>query len=300
MSPVVAAALITVAAVVAFAIGVTLYVTVSYMLMLAHTERRPWRSLLREALAELRFAVLTQPLLPLYYLFGRTFGRADGATRGCPVVFVHGYAQNRVGFIGIARALSARGFGPLHGFNYPWFLSIDANARRLARFLDQVRRATSSEHVDLVCHSMGGLVALEYLRQAGDAAGVRCCVTIASPHAGVVFKGPIPGRCGRQLRTESDYLREIAQVGLSVRVLSIFSTHDNVVHPPSTSSLAARGGTDLALDGGGHLALLFEPKVVDGIAAFLQHGQVTPSPARLELERLGVARTPAVDDAPAA
>lgn len=256
--------------VVLFLAGVTVYVFSSYLLMLSHTEPKPWGRLLREALVEFCWTVVTQPLLPLYYLVGRSMGGQGGAR---PIVFVHGYAQNRVGFVGMARALARRGFGPMYGFNYPWFSSIPTNARRLGRFLDRVKRWTNSEQIDLVCHSMGGLVALEYLRTEGSRALVHRCVTIASPHGGVVWQGPIPGACGPELRSGGDYLRQIAGHTIANEVLSIYSTHDNIVHPPASSKLAARGGHDLAIPGGGHLALLFDPQVIDQVSDFLREGR---------------------------
>jgi len=257
-------ALAALVVVVLFLGGVTIYVLGSYLLMLSHTEPRPWGQLLREALAEFFWTVFTQPLLPLYYLIGRRLGGGDG---GRPVIFVHGYAQNRVGFVGMARALAGRGFGPLYGFNYPWFSSITANAGRLGRFIEQVKRASHCEQVDLVCHSMGGLIALEHLK--GGQGLVRRCVTVASPHGGVVWPGPIPGSCGPQLRSGGEYVRDASNHALSTEVLSIYSTHDNIVHPPASSMLAARGGQDLAIAGGGHMALLFHDEVIDQVARFL-------------------------------
>ncbi|WP_218275531.1 hypothetical protein, partial [Pseudomonas sp. MPR-R3A] len=92
-----------------------------------------------------------------------------------------------------------------------------------------VCRERGVERVDLVCHSLGGVVATEYLRHGG--ARVRRCVTIASPHAGVAWRGPIIGACADELRAGSDHALARAEHALPVPCLSIFSTHDNVVHP---------------------------------------------------------------------
>lgn len=281
--------LVVSAAVAAFVGGVAVYVGGSYALMRGHTAPKPWRQLLREATSEFIWALVTQPILPLYYLLGRRLGGANGP---CPVIFVHGYAQNRVGFIGMTRALSRRGLGPFYGFNYPWFLSIATNARRLGRFVAQVQRWSRSPRVDLVCHSMGGLVALEYMRQSGDEGPVRRCVTVATPHAGVLWKGPILGASGAQLRASGDFVRDLAGVKLSPRVLSIYSTHDNIVYPPTSSMLAARGARDVSIAGGGHLAILFNREVIDQVAGFLS----APEPTAADGQQVAVvagAATPA-------
>jgi pimeloyl-ACP methyl ester carboxylesterase len=261
------------ASVLAVAVGIFVYVAASYALMRAHVEQRPVRRIVREALRELGWALLTQPLLPLFYVFGRRLARGHRV----PVVAVHGYMQNRVDFLRVARACARAGLGPVYGFNYPWFASIRANARRLARFVDAVRRETGAAQVDLVAHSLGGLVAMEYLHNDGERR-VRRAVTVASPHAGIGWRGPIVGACGRELRVGGEFLVERADRTVTVPCLSLYSTHDNVVHPPHTSTLARRGGSDRAIDGVGHLAILFHPAAVREIVSFLARSETAGEP----------------------
>jgi pimeloyl-ACP methyl ester carboxylesterase len=266
--------------------GILVYVGGSFALMRAHTDERPHRRHLVEALREVAWAALTQPLLPLFYLLGRRMA----AGRGTPIVVVHGYTQNRVDFLRIARACARAGLGPVYGFNYPWFASVHGNARRLARFCDGVRRETGATQVDLVAHSLGGLVAMEYLHDAGPAR-VRRLVTIASPHAGIAWRGPIVGAAGPQMRHGSAFLVERASRAVPVPCLSVYSTHDNVVHPPATSMLAKRGARDHAVAHVGHLSILFDHDVVRAVAEFLgAPGADTelvaaPKPAPLESAR---------------
>ena len=252
----------------AFGAGVLVYVVASFALMRAHTAGRPLRSTLRAALTESAWAILTQPLLPLWYVLGRRMGGPRGRGHGVPVVFVHGYFQNRVCFLGLAHALQRRRPVPLYGFNYPWTDLVDRNAGRLARFVEQVCVECDVPQVDLVCHSLGGVVAVDYVHEAG-AARVRRLVTIASPHAGVAWRGPIPGTIGSQLRRGCAYLRDREGRRIAIPCLSIYSTHDNVVHPPLTSALTSRGGRDLMVDDVGHLSILFSPRVHNEVVGFL-------------------------------
>jgi pimeloyl-ACP methyl ester carboxylesterase len=257
-------ALAACAAALAVAAGIFVYVAGSYALMRAYVERRPVGRVVREALRELGWALLTQPLLPLFYVVGRRLARG----RGVPVVAVHGYMQNRVDFVRVAQACARAGLGPVYGFNYPWFGSIHANAQRLARFVDRVLRETGASQVDLVAHSLGGLVAMEYTH--GDCGSrVRRVVTVACPHAGVAWRGPIVGACGPQVRVGAAFLVEQAGRAVTVPCLNLYSTHDNVVHPPQTSALAQRGGSDRSIDHVGHLAILFHEAAVREIVTFL-------------------------------
>jgi pimeloyl-ACP methyl ester carboxylesterase len=241
------------------------YVTGSFLLTWRHAKRRRALVGLREAARELFWTVLIEPWLPLFYALGRRMGGAD---RGVPVVLVHGYTQNRVNFVGLALRLSRAGLGPLFGFNYRWTADVRDSALRLARFVERVRRETGSGEVDLVCHSLGGLVAVEYV-SSGGGDGVRRCVTISTPHAGIAWRGPVLGACGEQMRRGSNLLARHAGVALGAAWLSIYSAHDNVVQPPSTSSIARRGGEDVVVEQVGHLSILFSARVAEQVVRFL-------------------------------
>jgi pimeloyl-ACP methyl ester carboxylesterase len=258
------------------ALGVMVYVAVSYGLMRAHTDARPFGASLRAAAREVAWAIATQPLLPLYYFVGRKMGGRSG---GVPVVFVHGYMQNRVDFVRLARALGRAGAGPLYGFNYPWFGDVAKNAARLERFVQEVCVETGAREIDLVCHSLGGLVATEMLRSSGSAR-VRRCATIASPHAGVAWRGPILGACAAQLRRGCAFMQTHDGHALPVPCLSVYSTHDNVVHPPATSTLVHRGGRDHVVRGVGHLSILFSSEVADAITSFVCDASAIPCATR--------------------
>jgi triacylglycerol lipase len=84
--------------------------------------------------------------------------------------------------------VQASGRGTALRHQLPWFGSIHGNAGRLGRFIERVVRETGAPRVDLVAHSLGGLVAMEYL-STSSADRVRRVVTIASPHVGVAWRG---------------------------------------------------------------------------------------------------------------
>ena len=304
LSQLIQAAVVATVVLVVVAIGA--YAFGSFLLMGKHVGARETGASFRELVRELWVAGWTQPLLPLFYLVGHRMdgffvrrgregiakvkaqARADDKVEakveaiaigtsetvghdGVPVVFVHGYMQNRVGFLGLARALAKRGVGPLFGFNYPWFASMPSNAARLDRFVNRICKETGSAVVDLVCHSMGGLIAMEMMHDEAqrEKLKVRRCVTIATPHAGVMWRGPLIGIGATSLRRGSKLLEAHAGVKLAVPCLSVYSSHDNIVHPKESSSLALRGGRDVEVAGPAHLAILFSPKVAEHVAAFL-------------------------------
>ena len=253
-----------VVALVAFGSG--LYLLVTFAVMRAHTEPRTWRRVVRAFLHEVVAILVTQPLLPLFYVVGRRMG---GTSDGRPVIFVHGYFQNRVDFVFLARAARKAKLGPIYGFNYDFRRSVSTSAKRLAGFVEEVRRETGKDKVAVVAHSLGGVVALEYLATPDGAARVDRCVTIASPHAGVRWRFGMFGGAARDLAANSVYMRSNEARQLPIRALSIYSSHDNMVHPPTTSVLTARGGDDRVIEGTGHLGMLFSKEVAEATVALL-------------------------------
>ena len=243
--------------------SVLVYVLVTFAMTWAHLPKRGIHHTLGYAFRETYLAVVVTLLFPLYVAVGHKRGK--GAR---PVILVHGYTQNRVDFIYLSRFLRARGLGPIYGFNYFSFADIRASGKRLARYVERVCKDSGAARVDLVCHSMGGLVARAAVRLEGDR--VRRVVTIASPHSGVRFRGPILGRGGRQLRAGTRFISELGTAPLGVPMLSIFSTHDNIVAPAHPSaSLAPYGGRDFVVDHVGHLTILFDKRVATAVAEFL-------------------------------
>ena len=261
--------------------GPAYFTTATYLLASRHWAARPFSRTLVEALREFAWSVVLVVLIPWLYFFGRRLGKGRGTV---PVVFVHGYTQNRSNFLRMARIVGRGAAGPMYGFNYNSLLSVESCAASLGRFVDRVLGETGAKQVDLVCHSMGGLVARAMLEDGG-AAKVRSVATIGTPHAGVTWRLPMPGAGVSQMRRGSAFLAALAQP-LPVPFLSLYSTHDNIVHPPKASSVEPFGGADHVIEGGhGHLALLFAPEVGELVRRFLE-SQPTPAqlPAAAEAE----------------
>ena len=63
-------------------------------------------------------------------------------------------------------------------------LSLRANAAQLAQYIAGVRRASGAEMVDLVAHSMGGLIARYYIDRLMSGRDVAQLLTLGTPHGG--------------------------------------------------------------------------------------------------------------------
>jgi pimeloyl-ACP methyl ester carboxylesterase len=186
-----------------------------------------------------------------------------------PIIMLHGYAMNRANFVPLAHRLAGAGLGPIVGFEY-WTLGrIAAAARQLGWFVDQVRAQTCATQVDVIGHSMGGVVARYYVALAGGDGAVAHLVTLGSPHFGTDVSAIGVGHPMRELVSGSKLLRRLATAPppQQTKVIVILSRADALV--PGARQAAVPGAETIMHDDLGHIALLGSRRVAREIIARL-------------------------------
>ena len=188
-------------------------------------------------------------------LVGGWGGSGGGVTR-TPVIFLHGTTGAAWTF-GVARLLFRRwGYTPddLWALTYGWGGarhvdangvettddSVDANLDDLDAFVHEVlryvrRRNPSVTQVDLVGHSMGGVLARKWLRQGDNAKLVRRLVTLDSPNHG------IQAQWLRETRSSTGWTRFNQDFALGSPWLAELNAPPEV--PPGVRALAVYDGT---------------------------------------------------------
>jgi triacylglycerol lipase len=219
------------------------------------------------ALAEIGSAAVIYTLLHPFAWLLMPRETPDGKS-GTPVLLVHGYLCNRGVWRSLARWLEARGHCVYTVDLEPVFGDIDAFADVVARRIDAIVSPTGST-VRVIAASMGGLVMRAYLRKHGGGR-IAKLVTLGSPHHGSRHAWLALGINGRQMRPGSDWLRRLAESeggSLAVPLVSIYSCHDDMVSPPSSSRLD--GACNVPIPGVGHLSLAFSRRVREALAEHL-------------------------------
>jgi triacylglycerol esterase/lipase EstA (alpha/beta hydrolase family) len=250
-------------------VGCAAYAIVSYTAAFGPAgSRRPPR-VLRTALLEFAATLALMPLWPLWLVLGASYraqheGTGHAFGRSHPVVLFHGLALNRTSWFILAPRLVRRGIGPLYGTTYFSPQSVRRSAEHLRRFVDEVRAREQAERVDIVAHSLGGVVARYYIERLGGAAHVGRLVTIGSPHKGTRLARLGLVGSARELHTDSPLYAELGWHD-GVKYSSVWSRADAVVVPPESAAVAPVGH-DSVFDDLGHVALLFSTRVVDAVA----------------------------------
>ena len=191
-------------------------------------------------------------------------GTSAGQCSRRGVVLIHGFVCNRGFWTPWLRRLQAAGH-PFVAVNLePIAASIDDYAPIIEQAVQRVTAASGQPPL-LLCHSMGGLAARAWLRQAGAGAPARVqhIVTIGTPHHGTWLGNWSAQRNGRQMARHSEWLaalRDAEPAGLAECFTCWHSNCDNIVFPASTATLA--GADNRLLRGLPHVALGFQPQVM--------------------------------------
>ncbi len=182
------------------------------------------------------------------------------------LVLVHGLAANRSGFFPLQAYLRARGHGRQYAVNYRSAGSLEALALRLKREIDSNVRGG---RIDMIAHSMGGLVARFYLQQLGGARRVDRLITLGTPHRGTHAANFVPSALVRQLLPDGPFIRHLNALPRpeNVEVTSIVAGRDLLIQP--VDSARCPFGESLHFDELGHLELLFRPRVIQRIGSIL-------------------------------
>lgn len=186
-----------------------------------------------------------------------------------PIIVLHGYAMNRANFVVLARRLATAGLGPVLGFEYWTLGKTGAAARRLGAYVDEVRAATGADTVDLIGHSMGGVVARYYVTLGGGDGKVANLITLGSPHSGTDVSAIGFGAPTKDLFLNSSLVQRLdaAPRPTHTRTTVIWSRSDALV--PGSRHARIEGAEEVLYDDLGHLSLLTDPRVAAEVIARL-------------------------------
>ncbi|MFN8543302.1 MAG: alpha/beta fold hydrolase [Candidatus Binatia bacterium] len=183
-----------------------------------------------------------------------------------PIVLVHGYLGTRANFFWLRRRLAREGWRHVYAVAVPpAFSSVAHGADRLADAIDALRRATGAPQVDVIAHSMGGLLVRELVCRNRRDSGVRRVVTLGTPHQGTrALAWLAVDPMLREVRPDSPTLTVLATddpVPALVDFIALYSADDVLVIPPSNAYYP--GAFNIEVRGVGHRGLLVRRRVHD-------------------------------------
>lgn len=198
----------------------------------------------------------------------RAYTRIHPGGAAPPVLLVHGYGCNSGYWDHLAPLLDAARISHATLDLEPLTGDIDGYAARIEEAAQRLCAQAGATQLVVVAHSMGGLAARAWMRTHG-AQQVARLVTLGTPHHGTCLAAFGLGINAGQMRRmgvagpECAWLAALAAgeaPEVRARIVSIYSHHDNIIAPQTSSELP--GARNLALGGVGHVALGRNPRVL--------------------------------------
>lgn len=187
-----------------------------------------------------------------------------------PVLLIHGYGCNSGYWSQLTPLLDAADISHASLDLEPMLGAIDDYVPLVERAVASLSEKTNAPKVVIIAHSMGGLVARAYLRAHG-AGRIAHVFTLGTPHAGTSLANRGIGKNAAQMRRsadpdapESEWLRALAASETPATrslITSIFTHHDNIVAPQTSSVLP--GARCIEFGGVGHVAMGRNPRILN-------------------------------------
>ena len=190
-----------------------------------------------------------------------------------PILLVHGMVHNRSAFIPLRNYLTNQGFANVLAINYKTrHGSITKMVETLATKVDQILNLTRARQIDIIAHSLGGIVARAYMTQGYGRGKVRQLITMGTAHHGIsasiLLRFFQSGSLYRDLCRKSYFLENLNAQSLprGSRITSIYSPQDQVARPISSCILKDPLVGEISnyrVDGAGHLSLLYSDRIFE-------------------------------------
>src|SRR5436853_1448884 len=192
--------------------------------------------MLRTVGSELSAVAMAALSTPLRALLPRD-GYDPRAAYPTPVILVHGFLGSPTNFVAIRSQLAAAGISNAFHFNYAARLDYRRFVVQLAAMSETLCRKTGVPQIDIVAHSLGGLIARGVIESGTR---VRRLVTLGSPSLGPA---------------------------IAPQELAVYGAADPLI--PLPDSTCGPGGRVVIVPHCGHVGLLYEQVVLKTVTTYL-------------------------------
>jgi triacylglycerol lipase len=190
-----------------------------------------------------------------------------------PILLVHGIAHNHSAFISLRKRMAASQWHNVFTINYATrHGSLTGMVDEVSQAVENILLKTQSKQIDIVAHSLGGIVSRYYMCLGDGRGKIKNLVTLGSPHQGTgasrLLMGLPFGALKSDLRNGSYLMKLLNQTGLprGSTITSIYSEYDWTVWPQSNCEVEGSPSNsfkNVKISDCGHTGLLYSPQVAD-------------------------------------
>lgn len=198
-----------------------------------------------------------------------------------PVVLVHGIAHNASAFVKMQDQMKKQGWINVFTVNYDNLHGdILKMVEQLSLQVDKVLKVTKKSQVDIVAHSLGGLVSRYYMVLGSGQGKVRHLVTLGTAHKGTRLSPFLKlfsstKALSKDLYENSSFLKTLQQATLpkNTTMTSIYSKCDWAIWPQGNGlaeGIPQHAFKNIQLESVGHVGLLYDTDVFQHVIESLK------------------------------
>ena len=217
--------------------------------------------------SELFYDLLTLSSIP----FGLIKRKNPFLKRGeTPVLLLHGLFVNKASWFWFKYRLKQQGFNNVITMNLSSWHNEEILTELVAKKVDELRHQVGVNKINIVGHSMGGLIARNYIQLRGGSDKVEQLICLGSPHHGSKLAAFTLDPLGKLLIPNSDFLQRLNQAPIPEGVITtnIYTSKDNMVLP--NESCQIMWAKNIVLDRMGHTALIYRKSALTATITALQ------------------------------
>lgn len=187
-----------------------------------------------------------------------------------PTLLLHGLFVNRACWFWFRMRLKRQGIDNIVTMNLSALHSEEILTELLAKRIDELRHQLGVNQVNLVGHSMGGIVARNFVQRRGGRQKIARLICLGSPHRGSKLTCFSFMPLGKLLIPGCDFLTRLnaEPEPENVKTTNIYTRKDNMVLPNSACHLD--WGKSVILDNMGHTSLLFRSDAIQATVTALK------------------------------
>lgn len=195
-----------------------------------------------------------------------------------PLVMIHGLSGSAGNVAALRLWINLHSPRPVHVFGYKMKADIEAVAADFEQWLMNVAAAYPDQQIDIIAHSMGGILSRSALQNPYLAQRLRRLVTLGSPHRGTYLARWGGNRFVTALRPDSSFVKRIntdearANERAQLQIVSFWSRRDVMILPPENATL--EGAWNIEMNDSTHMSWMFKPRMMARIVDVLDADDV--------------------------
>lgn len=152
-----------------------------------------------------------------------------------PILFISGWIGTPNHFIVLENRLKIDGWAVFSlDLSHHSLDDLEKAAEEVQHKIEDIKQKTKNSYVDLICHSIAGLVARHYIKYLGGINSVKHYISLGTPHYGTSVNFLGEGKNMKAIKPDSGFLAQLNQPQETTGTIfytAIWSSTDEAVKP---------------------------------------------------------------------